>query len=235
MTLLHVSEDSTPSATRNRMEEFEADELRGVDVSPVITSGDPAARIVEFAEREGCDLIVMPTHGYGPVHRFVLGSVTAKVLESVKCPVWTVATSTWESSAAAVKHVLCGAYFDPSTSNTIRWAALFADAFGASLSVLSVLPPTPPNDVPESFVSDWNEGALPGLESRLKGLVQELGVKADILVDQGDTAMILLNVARSKKADLLVIVRRNGKSGQGRFGGNTYALIRHSPCPVVSV
>ncbi len=31
----------------------------------------------------------MPTHGYGPFRRFILGSVTAKVLHDADCPVWT--------------------------------------------------------------------------------------------------------------------------------------------------
>ena len=247
VTLLHVSEDSdfyrfSPDAVeeplgalRNRLEAFGADELSGVVTNRAITSGDPATSIVEFAEREECDLIVMPAHEYGPARRFLLGSVTAKVLDRAKCPVWTVASATRESNSDATKQVLCGVNFDSSAPDTIRWAAFFADAFRASLSVLSVLPPAPPKDVPDWFVSEWNEGALAGLETRLKGLVQELGVQAEVLVDEGDTATTLLNVAKLKKADLLVIGRRPTKDGRGRLGGNTYAIVRHAPSPVVSV
>jgi nucleotide-binding universal stress UspA family protein len=247
VTVLHVSEDSDfnhfePDAVdeplrtlRNRLEAFGANELSGVTVSRVINSGDPAASIVAFSERENCDLIVMPAHGYGPARRFLLGSVTAKVLDRAKCPVWTVASSRWASTNDSVKHVVCAVSFDSSAANTVRWAAFFADVFGAPLSVLSVLPPKPPKDVPEWFVSEWNEGAFPGLESRLKRLVEELGVRAEILVDQGDPATALLNMARSKKADLLVNGRRYGKNGCGRLDGTTYAVVRHAPCPVVSI
>ncbi|MGA8595805.1 MAG: universal stress protein [Bryobacteraceae bacterium] len=42
--------------------------------------GDPAAAIVKCAQAEQVDLIMMPTHGYGPYRKFLLGSVTAKVL-----------------------------------------------------------------------------------------------------------------------------------------------------------
>lgn len=247
VTLLHVREGSellgsssegiheALSTTRNRLKAFGADELGGGNVKQLVLSGYPATTIAEFADRQHCDLIVMPTHGYGPVRRFVLGSVTAQVLESARCPVWTIASSAWESNSSAVKQVLCGVDLAPAAINIIPWAAFFANAFGAALYVLSVLPPAPPEDAPEWFLPEWDEFALPGLESRLSGLVQELGVQADILVDKGDPPTILLNVARSRKADLLVIGRKGRKSGRRQIGGNTYAIVRHAPCPVLNV
>lgn len=247
VTLLHVSVDSdfnrfSPDAVdeplralRKRLDAFGADELSGIVTDRVITSGDPGVTIVELAEHEKCDLIVMPAHEYGPARRFLLGSVTAKVLDRANCPVWTVASSRWESNTKAVQHVLCGVNLDSLAANTIRWAAFFANAFSASLSVLSVLPPKPPNDVPEWFASEWDEGAFAGLESRLRRLLEESGVRAEMLVDQGDAATDLLHVAQSKNANLLVIGRRARKDGRGRLGGSTYAIVRHAPCPVVSV
>jgi nucleotide-binding universal stress UspA family protein len=223
------------SVTRNRLKAFGADELAGVSVKQLVLPGYPSTTIAEFADRQHCDLVVMPTHGYGPVRRFLLGSVTAQVLERARCPVWTIASSTGEANCSALKQVLCGVELTPAAANVIRWAASFADAFNASLCVLSVLPATPPEDVPEWYVPEWDEGALPGLESRLRGLVQELGVHADILVDKGDSATILLDVTRSQKADLLVIGRTTRESDRGELGGNTYAIVRHARCPVVSV
>jgi len=44
---------------------------------------------VKLAQEEGTDLIVLPTHGYGGVRRFILGSITAKVLHDADCPVLT--------------------------------------------------------------------------------------------------------------------------------------------------
>jgi hypothetical protein len=46
-------------------------------------------RIVEFAHNNNITLIAMPTHGYGLFRRFLLGSVTAKVLHDADCPIWT--------------------------------------------------------------------------------------------------------------------------------------------------
>src|SRR3981189_1517415 len=53
--------------------------------------GDPAREITDFARKQRVDLIMMPTHGYGPFRSLLLGSVAAKVLHDAECPVWTAA------------------------------------------------------------------------------------------------------------------------------------------------
>src|SRR5271157_1875198 len=63
-----------------RMQEFQCQEWHRLQVKRVPREGDPARAIVEYAESEHIDLIMMPTHGYGPFRRLLLGSVTAKVL-----------------------------------------------------------------------------------------------------------------------------------------------------------
>jgi nucleotide-binding universal stress UspA family protein len=45
-----------------------------------VHAGDPAQNLVQLAHAEAVDLIVMPTHGHGPIRRSILGSVAAKVL-----------------------------------------------------------------------------------------------------------------------------------------------------------
>src|SRR5277367_1842970 len=66
-------------------------EFEGLEVDRVADLGDPARVIVDFAHTHGVDLIMMPTHGYGPFRSLLLGSVTAKVLHDATCPVWTAA------------------------------------------------------------------------------------------------------------------------------------------------
>jgi nucleotide-binding universal stress UspA family protein len=71
------------------MEQFMCGEFARMNVRCVVLEGDPSASRVDFAHREHCDLIVMPTHGYGLFRRFILGSNTAKVLHDADCPLWT--------------------------------------------------------------------------------------------------------------------------------------------------
>ena len=60
-----------------------------LDVKRIVELGEPAEVIARFADTQGVDIIMMPTHGYGPLRRLLLGSVTAKVVHDAQCPVWT--------------------------------------------------------------------------------------------------------------------------------------------------
>ncbi len=62
----------------------------GLTVESRVVSGNPASEILECAEAEACDLIVMSTHGMGTVKRFLLGSVTNKVVHHARIPVLVV-------------------------------------------------------------------------------------------------------------------------------------------------
>ena len=56
-----------------------------------VVAGLPAAReIAQYAASHGADVIVVGTHGYGPVRRLVLGSVADHVIRLAPCPVLTV-------------------------------------------------------------------------------------------------------------------------------------------------
>src|SRR6185436_13454497 len=66
-------------------------EFAGLPVQRIVEVGEPADVINRFARAEGVDLIMMPTHGYGPFRSLLLGSVTAKGLHDAECPVWTTA------------------------------------------------------------------------------------------------------------------------------------------------
>jgi len=57
--------------------------------SAAVLEGTPFEEIVREARRQRADLIVMGTHGRTGVARFFLGSVTARVLALVRCPVLT--------------------------------------------------------------------------------------------------------------------------------------------------
>jgi nucleotide-binding universal stress UspA family protein len=65
-----------------------ADELRqrDVQVTPMAVHGFPADMIIDVAERQQADLIVMATHGYSGLKRWTLGSIADKVLHAATTP-----------------------------------------------------------------------------------------------------------------------------------------------------
>jgi len=67
-----------------------AAERKRFDGSTTVIFGRPARAIVEYAESEGIDLIVMGTHGRSGVAHLLLGSVAERVVRTSRCPVLTV-------------------------------------------------------------------------------------------------------------------------------------------------
>lgn len=55
------------------------------DVSVTVLDGDPAKRILEIAEKEGADCIVMGSRGLGDVKALFLGSISQKVSNQAAC------------------------------------------------------------------------------------------------------------------------------------------------------
>jgi nucleotide-binding universal stress UspA family protein len=60
---------------------------RGVDAQFLIWEGDPGDGVIEAAEAEGADLIVIGSRALGPIGRLLLGSVSSHVLAHARCPV----------------------------------------------------------------------------------------------------------------------------------------------------
>lgn len=62
----------------------------GIAVSFLVWEGEPGPAIVDAAESEGADMIVVGSHGRGRVGRFVLGSVSDHVIRNATAPVLVV-------------------------------------------------------------------------------------------------------------------------------------------------
>ena len=88
--LLSVREEMEKSARSQLAEVLTAAErtaFRGVLVTLI---GSPFVEIVRYAKNEEIDLIVLGTHGRGPMAHMLMGSVAEKVVRKAPCPVLTV-------------------------------------------------------------------------------------------------------------------------------------------------
>jgi nucleotide-binding universal stress UspA family protein len=212
------------------LEAFEGASLQGCVVRRVSLQGEPADRIVELANSEKVDLIIMPTHGFGMFRRFILGSNTAKVLHDADCPVWTGVHMETPKPTASVglTSVLAGVDLGPQSAKALGWAAALASEYGARLTVFHATACCPETGGPRI---DMRKSA----EAELRRLQESMNVEFDLLIGAGEPALLLCDAAVRVRADVMVIGRGSAAGVYGRLRTNAYAIIRQSPCPVVSV
>ncbi|HYW42210.1 MAG TPA: universal stress protein [Bryobacteraceae bacterium] len=217
------------------LEAFETGELAGAKVRRLLLEGDPAAKVVQFAHDESVGIIIMPTHGYGPFRRFILGSNTAKVLHDADCPVWTGVhlEEPAVKDLLPIRNVLCAIDLGPQSSKTLLWAALLAREFEARLSLIHTVAEAP--DPTDPSQANWLAGIRRSAEAALHRLQQSAGTDAEAAIEAGDPAKVICAAAECLPADILVIGRGSAAGVFGRLRTNAYAIIRQSPCPVVSV
>jgi len=110
LVLLHVSEpepdfvgfEPGPVAVRatvardfrkehQKLEELSAQaSAGGLDVLALQIQGPIVDKVLDEADKQGADLIVLGSHGHGALFEFLVGSVTSGVLRAAKCPVLVV-------------------------------------------------------------------------------------------------------------------------------------------------
>jgi nucleotide-binding universal stress UspA family protein len=212
---------------RRDLDTYRQTDLSGIEIRRIVMTGDPAARIIEVAHREKPDLIVMPTHGYGPFRRFLLGSVTAKVLHDVETPVWTGAhlqktSPIWNR----IGKVICAIELQRAEPALV-WARDFAAEFGAEVIVVHAVHEMEPEDPAAMSAAQARES--------IQCLQRKLCVAGEILIEEGDPARVVRATATRRSADLVVIGRSAREGVLGRLRPNAYSIVRDAPCPVISV
>jgi len=83
-------EDLEASARERLKRVLPAGDQGTIRAELVLKHGSPFVEIVRYARDHGIDLIVMGTHGRGPIAHMLLGSVAEKVVRKAPCPVLTV-------------------------------------------------------------------------------------------------------------------------------------------------
>ena len=226
---------SRAEQARQDLEAFLAGELPQEGVDRLLLEGDPAAKIVRTAHELVVSLIVMPTHGYGTFRRFILGSVTAKVLHDADCPVWTgVHMEAARVEDVRLEKVAVGVDLRSQSERTLMWARRFAQEVGAEMALLHVMPSLE-GAAGEFYDPEWKQRMEESARQEIRGLMARLGWEAPVLIASGEVAESVCRLAREWGANLLVIGRGSASGVLGRLRANAYSIIRQSTCPVVSV
>jgi nucleotide-binding universal stress UspA family protein len=179
--------------------------------------GDPARAIAAYTKANEIDLIVMSTHS-GRFRQMLLGSTTARVINDVPCPVLTSRHADMRAprSLAHRKWVVALPPHDYVTTLLERSIEI-ANQAGAALSFLHV-------------VADSGEG----IRDKLSDLIAGLGRTDDLHSIKGSIKDALLAEAGNLEADALIVGRSRQDSPE-RLTDLTYALVRDSAFPVISV
>ncbi len=231
LVFLHAGNCAQPD-----IEAFLGTVVDGIPHEIVIRQGDPAETIVHFARVLPADMILMPTHAGGRFRRFLLGSVTAKVLHDADCPVLTGVhrEDLTPAPSAEIHSIVCAVDADESFAPVVRWALDFQALFHAGLKIVHAIP-----TVDETSDSQGEIEIRRYLFERATGkfdaLRGETGLDAPITLAGGPIHRVVREAALQENAGLVIIGRGHTQRAMGRLRTHAYAIIRNSPCPVLSI
>lgn len=89
--------------------------------------------------------------------------------------------------------------------------------------------------MPPRADANWSVTLRGAAEAELQQLRCDSGAEAQLVVEPGEPAQVIAAAAQRIGADVVVIGRGSAGGAIGRLRANAYAIIRQSPCPVVSV
>jgi nucleotide-binding universal stress UspA family protein len=88
---------------------------------------------------------------------------------------------------------------------------------------------------PEKYLEGDLEAALiKKAEEEIASLQQDAGTKLDVTIHAGTASHVVRDAALECQADLVITGGGKLHATFGRLRTNTYAIIRDSPCPVLS-
>jgi nucleotide-binding universal stress UspA family protein len=213
----------------------EASRLGAERVTASFTVGIPWEQIVELLRNDAAfDLAVLGTHGRTGLGRFLLGSVTEKVVRHAPCSVLAVRDSTVEGFG----HVLCPTDFSDASRYAVELAAELATSPGAGITLLHVieLPVSYSGEMPApGFVEDLDKQAGQLLEEWASELRAKAAVPVVTRTRIGSPGGQALAVLDEDPVFDLVITGSHGRTGLRRalLGSVAEKLVRHARCPVL--
>lgn len=208
-------------------------------IQTVVMEGDVAGNIVDLAANEEVDLIVMTTHGYSGFTRWMMGSITERVLRQAPCPVLVIRC---EGAPAHVAITLDGSLL---AEEALGPGLELARLFGARATLFRV--------EDESELGRIEKGMLdmasPGLSREVAQATSPLHYLENIasshrsrtlpietVVAEGSPARAILEFVEENQVDLLVMAT-HGRTGIRRwvYGSVTEKCLHNTACALLVV
>jgi nucleotide-binding universal stress UspA family protein/uncharacterized membrane protein YfcA len=196
----------------------------GVDCDVVVGQATNVHEaIVEAADEGGADLIVMGRRGKSGLLKTMMGSTTAKVIGYASCSVLVVPRAARVDGGAVVLAVDGSRHSDAAAVA----ASNFAKHCGKAVTVMSV--------VHEDF-TERRRAEMDGAVQRVTSLLTQDGATARGELVEGRPAQAIVDMARRKNADVIVI-GTHGRSGLEKvlIGSVSERVIGQADCAVMVV
>jgi nucleotide-binding universal stress UspA family protein len=199
-----------------------------LQVDSLVVEGPPGRAILETARDRHADWIVMGTHGHSGWRRFMMGSVTERVLGETDLPVLAVRfkKGAAEPSSVSIQQVLCPVNYTEIALRALHQAVAIVERFSARLLVVHVL---------ESSGEEAEEKEMDRLCTWIPRVIRSRCQMKE-LVRRGNAAEQILEVAGSADCDMIVLGAQHKRFGDATVVGTTTVNVtRHAPCPVLTV
>lgn len=210
----------------------------GVSVVSEVLRGDPHETIVDYSNRSNVDCIVMPTHGRRGIHRFLLGSVTERVINTAPVPVVAVNPDRDRPLTYPPQRVLVPTDGSRGAELAVTAGIDVASSMGATLHLLHVIETG-------SLGPDARSGLGDGESThRATEIIAEATERVETssidpvtsVVEHDEPARVIHDYLDDNEIDL-AIMGTHGRTDFNRYvmGGVSAKLVRTSPVPVMWV
>jgi nucleotide-binding universal stress UspA family protein len=213
-------------------------ETLGVSYRTDVVQGNPAPTIVEYAEKYDQDLIVMPTHGREGVSRYLVGSVSEKVVRLSSVPVLSVRMQPDEMLTFPYETVLVPTDGSDAATHAANHLLELAVALDATVHVLSVVDDSAlGRDVQSTIAGQESEQAATGAVETVVSAAETRGI-TDVVqhVEHGRPAEVILDYVEANDVHA-VGMGTTGRRGTDRIllGSVAEKTVRSAPVPVMTV
>ena len=196
----------------------------GFAVSSTVHEGDAATHIVDEADKQPDTLIAMSTHGRSGITRWVMGSVTDKVLHATTSPMMIIRCRPEESLVEEVKLNAMIVPLDgsPHAESILPHVVTLAKGLGSEIILTRVTSSTDTSLDPAAYLSQVAQGL------RKEGISS---VEERLL--HGDVSDIIVDLTH-QIADNLIALTTHGHSGVKHWLGSiTDRIVNHARGPVL--
>ncbi len=216
-----------------RLEEWWAPLRNGpITARPLLLHGDPRDVLIDAANEEDVDLVVVGAPGMGDhMHALHLGSVTHHLVHHSPRPVAAIPTATHLGWPAPI---VVGIEDSEGSRRAVEWCAGVAGALATEVVAVhseELIAEWLPHSDPRS----WYQASREHTEEWIAP-VRRSGVAPRIVIDRGEPVDAITKVATEEHAGLVVVGGRGRGGVLGlRLGSTSLKLLHHSHLPVVMV